>query len=121
MTELICVVCPKGCRLRYDEANGFAVSGNLCQRGEEYGRAELQNPTRVITSTVRVAGGTHSRCPVKTERPIPKDKIMDAMRLLGGLWLTAPVPEGHTVVEDICGTGICFITTRGIAPAEEGG
>ena len=26
MTELICIVCPKGCHLKVDEENGYAVA-----------------------------------------------------------------------------------------------
>ena len=40
MTELICIVCPRGCHLQVDEANGYAVTGNSCPRGAEYGRQE---------------------------------------------------------------------------------
>ena len=40
MKELVCIVCPKGCRLSVDEENGFAVTGNSCPRGEEYGKRE---------------------------------------------------------------------------------
>ena len=32
MTELTCILCPKGCRLRVDEKNGYAVTGNQCPR-----------------------------------------------------------------------------------------
>ena len=41
MTELTCILCPKGCRLRVDEKNGYAVTGNQCPRGIEYGKTEL--------------------------------------------------------------------------------
>ena len=50
MTELICITCPKGCHLRVDEEKGFAVTGNSCPRGAEYGRNELQHPVRTVTS-----------------------------------------------------------------------
>ena len=56
MKELICIVCPRGCHLKVDEEHGWAVSGNSCEKGAEYGKIELTNPTRVITSTVEVAG-----------------------------------------------------------------
>ena len=72
MTNLICIVCPKGCHLSVDEADGYKVTGQGCPRGEEYGKKELQSPTRVITSTVRITGGIHNRLPVKTSRDIPK-------------------------------------------------
>ena len=42
MTELTCIVCPKGCRLKVDEENGFAVTGASCQRGIAYGKRSLQ-------------------------------------------------------------------------------
>ena len=44
MKELICIVCPRGCHLKVDEANGCKVTGNSCPRGEQYGKAELLNP-----------------------------------------------------------------------------
>ena len=114
MTELICILCPKGCHLRVDEAGDFAVTGNGCPRGAEYGRIELTHPTRVVTSTVRVEGAAHRRCPVKTDGAIPKDLMFDAMRTLDGLTLTAPVALGQVVVENVCGTGVNFVTTRNL-------
>ena len=118
MTELICIVCPKGCHLHVDEENGYRVTGQGCPRGEEYGRKELTNPTRVITSTVCVENGAHPRCPVKTNGAIPKQLIFEAMRTLDNIHLTAPVKLGEIVVPDICGTGIRFVTTRTIPRVE---
>lgn len=112
MTELICIVCPKGCYLHVDEKNGFAVSGQGCPRGAEYGKIELTNPTRVLTSTVKAVGGAHRRCPVKTSGAIPKGMVFDAMRLLDGVELRCPVKMGQVVFADIMGTGIDFIATR---------
>lgn len=112
MKELICIVCPKGCRLRVDEQNGWAVSGNGCGRGAEYGRAELQNPTRVVTSTAAITGAAHPRCPVKTDRPIPKGKMLEAVRALDGLELAAPVKPGQVVMQNVCGTGANFVACR---------
>ena len=114
MTELICIVCPKGCHLRVDEENNFQVTGHTCARGEEYGKIELTDPRRVITSTVRVSEGFHRRCPVKTSAPIPKGMIFDAMRLLDDVTLTAPVACGQVVASNILGTDVCFVTTRSL-------
>ena len=71
MKELICIVCPKGCHLKVDEENGYAVTGNSCPRGAEYGKNELSNPTRMLTSTVCIEGGIYPRLPVKTSQAIP--------------------------------------------------
>lgn len=95
MTGMICVICPKGCALKADESG--AVTGHACPRGEAYGREELTNPVRVITSTVGISGAVHRRCPVKTREPVPKRLIFDTMRLLDGIELTAPVKEGSAV------------------------
>lgn len=114
MRELVCIVCPKGCRLRVDEENDFAVTGNSCPRGAQYGREECTNPTRVVTSTVAVAGGMHPRCPVKTNAPIPKSKMFDVMAALDGLVIPAPVALGQVIVPDVCGTGVDIVATRSV-------
>lgn len=112
MKELVCIVCPKGCRLHVDEENGFAVTGNSCPRGAEYGKNELQNPTRVLTSTVKISGALHSRCPVKTDRPVAKGKMFDVMRELAAIELQAPVAVGDIVLSDIAGTGANLIAAK---------
>ena len=61
MKELICIVCPNGCHLKVDEENGYNVTGNKCERGAEYGKAELLHPVRVVTSTVRIEGAACRR------------------------------------------------------------
>ncbi|MDL2229915.1 DUF1667 domain-containing protein [Treponema sp. OttesenSCG-928-L16] len=112
MKEIICIVCPKGCRLKVDENNNYAVTGNSCDRGVAYGQKELTNPTRVITSTVIIEGAPVSRLPVKTDRDIPKKDIFSAMALLDGLSVKAPVRAGDIIVKDILGTGANFVATR---------
>ena len=112
MKELICIVCPKGCHLKVDEENGYAVTGNNCPRGAEYGKMELTHPTRVVTSTVRCTGGAHPRCPVKTDRAIPKELMFRVMEELEGVELAAPVCVGQVVIENICGTGANVVAAR---------
>jgi len=112
MKELICSVWPKGCHLQVDEDNGYAVTGNGCPRGAEYGKAELTNPTRVVTSTVRCTGGAYPRCPVKTDKPIPKGKMFEVMEELNRVELIAPVNVGQVVIENVCGTGVNVVSAR---------
>jgi CxxC motif-containing protein len=112
MTELICIVCPKGCHLKVDETDDYKVSGAGCERGIAYGKKELTNPTRVITSTVRLEGGVVGRLPVKTDRDIPKQKIFDAMKLLNGVTIKSPVKTGDVVIPNILGLNANFVATR---------
>lgn len=119
MKELVCIVCPKGCHLKVYEEKDYAVEGYSCPRGKEYGKNEMQNPTRVITSTVRAVGGIHPRLSVKTERPIPKGKIFDALKELDNVEVKAPVKLGEVVLKDICGTGISVVSTRNLPIKEK--
>ena len=114
MKELICIVCPKGCHLKVDEENGYAVTGNGCPRGAEYGKMELTHPTRVVTSTVRCTGGSHPRCPVKTDRAIPKELMFRVMEELDKVELTAPVRVGQVVIEHICGTEANVVAAKNL-------
>lgn len=115
MTELICIVCPKGCHLQVDEENGFAVRGNSCEKGADYGRDELMHPTRTLTTTVRVLDGVLCRCPVRTASPIPKETMFDAMAVIDALAVEAPVQRGQVLIADLLGTGADVIATRSIA------
>ena len=112
-TVLVCTVCPRGCRLVADTSGGgFAVMGNGCSRGIDYARAEVTCPTRVVTSTVRCRGGAHPRCPVKTDRPVPKSMIPQVMAALDGICAAAPVHVGQVLLADVCGTGAAIVATR---------
>ena len=112
MTELICITCPKGCHLKVDEENGYAVTGNSCPRGAVYGKSELLHPVRTITSTVRIEGGSLPRLPVKTDKPLPKEKMMDCMELLDGILVRSPVHVGDVLAEHILGTDVNIVATK---------
>ena len=115
MKELICIVCPKGCHLHVDEEHDYAVTGNGCPRGAEYGKIELTHPTRIITSTVRAEGCLHSRCPVKTSKPVPKGQMAEVVAALDSVVLHAPIHVGDVVLTDVCGTGADIVTCRDMA------
>ena len=51
MTNLICIVCPKGCHLAVDEDNNYEVTGFGCARGVDYGKKELQSPKQSSSRT----------------------------------------------------------------------
>ena len=115
MKNLICIVCPRGCRLAVDEENGCAVSGNQCQRGAEYGKNEILNPVRTLTTTVRIESKIMKLCPVRTEKPIPNANMFDAVKALNAISLKAPVQTGDVAFENILSTGVNVIVTRDIS------
>lgn len=116
MKELICITCPKGCHVSIEQdGDDWKVSGNDCEKGRDYAIKEMTDPTRVITSTVRIHGAHVSRLPVKTASDIPKDKIKQAVKLLDDVDIEAPVKVGDVVFADILGTGVPFVATRTLA------
>ena len=72
--ELTCIGCPLGCQITVTMENGEVkdVAGYTCARGEKYAREEVTNPTRTVTSIVRVEGGNLAAVSVKTKEVIPK-------------------------------------------------
>ncbi len=112
MTELICISCPKGCHLKVDEQNNYTVTGASCEKGIEYGKTELKNPRRIVTSTVIIKNANLPRCSVKTDAPIPKEKIMDIMEVLKNTSITSPVKVGDVIIEDVCATGANIVSTK---------
>lgn len=110
--EFICVVCPKGCKLSVCTSNGeITVTGNICKRGEAYAKSELQNPTRVLTSTVKIKALHDKRLPVKSSVPIPKSKLFEAMKLINTVELVAPVKCGEVIIPNILCTNADIIAT----------
>ena len=114
--NLICIGCPLGCPLTVEmEGNEVkSVSGNTCPRGDAYAKKELTNPTRIVTSTVRVAGGRLAMVSVKTESDIPKGKIFECVKALKDVEVTAPVKIGDVIVENVAGTGVNVIATKNV-------
>ena len=112
MTNIIRITCPKGCHLSVDEENGYAVTGNSCPRGAEYGKNELLQPVRVVTSTVRIDGAMLPRLPVKTDRPLPKEKMFDCMALIDSITVQSPVKVGQVLAANILGTDVNIVAAK---------
>ncbi|MDO4489846.1 MAG: DUF1667 domain-containing protein [Lachnospiraceae bacterium] len=112
MKNIICITCPKGCHLQVDENNDYAVTGNNCPRGAEYGRNELLHPVRVITSTVHITGASIPRLPVKTDKPLPKEHMFDCMEIINGLRVQSPVQVGQILAENLFGTGVNLVAAK---------
>ena len=90
-----------------------AVAGNTCKRGDTYGRKEVTNPTRIVTTTVPVAGSdTERMVSVKTASDVPKGKMFEVVAALKGVTAQAPVAIGDVILADVAGTGVDIIATK---------
>ena len=111
---MTCIECPQGCRLEV-EADGsrvISVSGNKCKRGEAYARQETEAPMRTLTTCVLTKGLELKMLPVRTSRPIPKERLFEAMWAVKRLLVTSPLKEGSVVAANFLGLGVDLVACR---------
>lgn len=123
--QLNCTTCPSECLLTVDverDSNGAvatvrSVTGNSCPRGYKFAHQELTCPMRVLTTTVAVSGGDEALLPVRTAEAIPLTLHAQAMNLLRGAVVDAPIRMGDIVLPNLLNTGIGLIASMDIDPA----
>lgn len=116
--NLICIGCPLGCpvTVELDGRNVVSVTGNTCPRGDAYARKEVTNPTRIVTSTVRVSGSVTGAATVscKTRTDVSKRKIFEVIRAIKDVTVPAPVHTGDIIRPDVAGTGVDLVATKDV-------
>lgn len=112
--RMICIECPVGCALSVDIENCRVtrVSGNKCPKGEGYAISEVEHPARTLTSAVLAKGLKLKMVPVRTDKPIPKERLKEAMEEIKKIRLDHPVQCGETIAKDLLGLGVALIATR---------
>ena len=114
--HVVCTVCPLSCEVQLDidpsTEEVTKVSYNRCPKGKDYAIKEFKSPERTLTTTVAITGGIHPLIPVRTDRPIPKPLLHEAMKQTAHVQVTAPIKMGAVVIENILGTGANLVTTR---------
>lgn len=114
--ELTCVSCPLGCSLHVELSDDgkevLNVTGNTCKRGDKYARSECTNPVRVLTSTMKVNGGSLPVVPCKTSAPIPKGKMFECMAAINNEVVDAPISMGDVLICNVCDTGVDIVATN---------
>ena len=67
-----------------------------------------------VTTSVAVSGGLYPLCSVRLSAPIPLSRLTEAVDLLHGLTVTAPVAMGQVLLEDLLGLGVQVLSTRSV-------
>ena len=112
--NLTCIICPRGCTLTVTldpaaENPVLSVEGQGCKRGVDYATAECTHPTRVLTTTApTVDGGV---VPCKTDKAIPRELLLEAMRAVNTLSAPAVIRIGDVLLFDVLGTGANIVAT----------
>jgi len=114
--ELTCIECPQGCRIvvTLQDKKMLAITGNKCKQGKTYAMKECTYPERVLTSTVVAQDLPLKLVPVKTDKPIPKDRIFDVMEVVHKVCLQKGVKCGDIIVANVCELDVNLVATRSV-------
>ena len=115
-----CVTCPVGCEIDVGLQDGRVVSmeGNKCDKGEEFVLQELEEPMRILTTTVRLKGARWAMLPVRSDAPVPRRLLFRAIEELAGVELQAPVKLYDVVLKNVAGTGANIVATRNMEKSQ---
>ena len=72
---------------------------------------------RVLTTTVAVSGGDEALLPVRTAEAIPLALHAQAMALIRGQVVNAPIRMGDVVLPNLLDTNIDLVASMDIGPA----
>ncbi|KKN12340.1 hypothetical protein LCGC14_1017420 [marine sediment metagenome] len=111
--EIRCIICPTGCLVHVEKVNGeLIIEGHSCKRGEVYARDEFIAPKRILTTTMRVENGFLPLIPVRSDKPIPKEKLRDVLREIAQTIGITPIKMGDILIENMLGLEINIIASR---------
>ena len=113
--KITCIECPNGCLLTVQVENNKAVkiTGNKCPKGEKYAITEVENPVRILATSVLAEGLPFKMVSVKTDKPIPKSRTMEAMDEIKKIKVTKHVRVGNVIADNFLGLGVNLVATRG--------
>lgn len=115
--EMVCTACPVGCYIIVkedkNEESGYKVINADCDRGKAHGIKEVTNPTRLITSTVKIENKDFV-LPVRTAGEIPKAKIFDVIDEINKTKIQAPIKVGDVIIENVLGLEVDIIASKSV-------
>ncbi|MBY9010998.1 MAG: DUF1667 domain-containing protein [Candidatus Lokiarchaeota archaeon] len=110
-----CIVCPTGCQIQaISKGSDIVFEGYTCNRGLEYAQQEYFEPKRILTTTIRVENGFLPLIPVRTSKPILKEKLNEALNEIAKTLVNAPIEMGEILIENILGLEANVIASRNL-------
>jgi CxxC motif-containing protein len=119
--KFVCIGCPMGCPLELEHEGNeiIEVAGNDCRRGVKYARQEFSDPRRSLSTTVAISGAVWARLPVKTTGQVPRERVLEAARLIHQIRCRAPIEAGQVLLEGLLGErGVDVVATRSMRRIE---
>ena len=111
--DIRCIICPTGCLVHVENINGeLIIEGHSCKRGEVYAKDEFIAPKRILTTTMRVENGFLPLVPVRSDKPMPKDKLVETLKEIAKNQPKAPIKMGDILIENVLELNINIIASR---------
>ena len=99
--EMTCIVCPRNCT----GVITVNYKGYECDKGVKYAVSELISPQRILTATIVTEKSRDALLSVRTDKEVPKDKILEMMQILRSKRVKPPIKIGEVIVSNILSTG----------------
>jgi len=114
--EIICIMCPLGCRIKVQVEGEEVkqVEGEGCKKGVKYAQQEVTFPGRILTTTVTTDNPEMPLLPVRSNKALPKEKLIECMKQISKHSVTGSVKLGQTVIKNILGLGADIVACRTI-------
>lgn len=114
--EVICIMCPLGCRIEVhvEGQEVKQVEGERCKKGVKYAQQEVTFPGRILTTTVKTDSLEMPLLPVRSDKAIPRERLIECMKHISKHSVRGSVKLGQTVIENILGLGADIIACRTI-------
>ena len=114
--EIVCIMCPLGCSMKVhvDGKEVGEVLGNKCKKGIKHAESEVFSPGRILTTTIRTDSAEAPLLPVRSDKALPKESLIECMKLISKHSVKGSVQLGQTVIENILGLGADIIACRTI-------
>jgi CxxC motif-containing protein len=120
-SKITCIICPIGCEMTIHHKEGIItnIEGHQCKKGIGYAKEELLYPVRTLTTTVKVDRGVIPLVSVRTNKPIPKEKLFQVMNAVAEIEVNAPVMIGDILVKNLIGLDAHLIATKNVDIVED--
>jgi CxxC motif-containing protein len=113
-SKITCIICPIGCEVTAHHKEGIIIKieDHQCKKGIGYAEVELFDPKRTLTTTMIIKDGELPLVSVKTNIPIPKDRMFDLMDCVSQIKVDAPVSIGDVLIKNVLDLNADIVATK---------
>ncbi len=114
--EVTCIMCPLGCsvEVQIDGQEVSVTKGCRCKEGMKFVKMEAIFQGRILTTTMKTDIPEIPLLPVRSNKEIPKDKLMDCMDEISRQKVSGALNVGQPVIKNILGLKVDIVACRTI-------